>query len=219
MAGDGFGLNKHTVRSEESRMQEIVPDVFTWSSYAERQGYDFNGHLIRDPGGNICIDPVQPSDATLDELVAIGATRIILTNRNHCRAAGLLRTRLGARTAIHPEDAAYARNQAVEIDESLSVGDKIGPCTVVGVPGKSPGEIALHWPGRGMLIVGDAVIGNPPCALGLLPEKVMDDPARLRKSLRDLLKLDFETMLVGDGVSILTDAKERLRELTNRFAD
>jgi glyoxylase-like metal-dependent hydrolase (beta-lactamase superfamily II) len=200
-------------------MQEIVPDVFSWSAYQERQGYDFNGHLIRDPGGNICIDPVQPNDAVLDELGGMGATRIILTNRNHCRAAGQLRTRLGARTAIHPDDAAYARGQGVEIDDLLSVGEEIGPCTVIAVPGKSPGEIALHWPERGILIVGDAIIGDPPGSCRLLPDKVMDDPARLRQSLRALLDLEFETLLVGDGVSILTDAKQRLRELTSGFAD
>ncbi len=200
-------------------MQEIVPDVFTWSWHSERHGYDFNGHLIRHPGGNICIDPVQPDDAVLDQLIAIGATRMILTNRNHCRAAGLLRTRLGARTAIHPDDAEYAREQGVEIDGELRIDQKIGPCTVIGVPGKSPGEIALHWPARGILIVGDAVIGDPPGACKLLPDKVMDDPTRLRKSIRELLDLDFKTLLVGDGVSILSNAKERLQELTSRFAD
>ncbi len=198
-------------------MQEIVPDIFSWSSYQERQGYDFTGHLIRDSGGNICIDPVQPSDDVLDELDRLGATRIILTNRNHCRAAGLLRSRLGARTAIHPDDADYARGQGVEIDDFLAVGETIGPFTVIAVPGKSPGEIALHWPQRGILIVGDAVIGDPPGACRLLSEKVMDDPARLRASVRDLLSLDFETLLVGDGASILTGAKERLRELTDRL--
>ncbi len=200
-------------------MQEIVPDVFTWSWHSERHGYDFNGHLIRHPGGNICIDPVQPDDAVLDQLIAIGATRMILTNRNHCRAAGLLRTRLGARTAIHPDDAEYAREQGVEIDGELRINQKIGPCTVIGVPGKSPGEIALHWPARGILIVGDAVIGDPPGACKLLPDKVMDDPTRLRKSIRELLDLDFKTLLVGDGVSILSNAKERLQELTSRFTD
>lgn len=86
-------------------MQEIVPDVLTWSRLSERHGYDFNGHLVRHPDGNVCVDPVEPSAADLDQLAAIGATRVVLTNRNHTRAANLLRARLGARTAIHPKDA------------------------------------------------------------------------------------------------------------------
>jgi len=36
------------------------------------------------------------------------------------------------------------------------------PLTIVAVPGKSSGEVALHWPERELLIVGGAVIGNPP---------------------------------------------------------
>jgi hypothetical protein len=47
----------------------------------------------------------------------------------------------------------------------------------------------------------------------------MDDPVRLRRNARALLDLDFETLLVGDGVSILSGAKNRFRELTSQFPD
>ena len=110
----------------------------------------------------------------------MGVTKILLTNRNHSRAANVVRTRTGAKTLIHPDDAAHARSQGAEIDGELSAGESIGPLTIVAVPGKSPGEVALHWPERRLLIVGDAVIGNPPGQCGLLREKVMDDPARLQ---------------------------------------
>ena len=52
---------------------------------------------------------------------------------------------------------------------------------------------------------------------GLLPEKVIDDPAQLRRSLQAVLALDFATLLMGDGVSILAEAKDRLRELVASF--
>ena len=67
------------------------------------------------------------------------------------------------------------------------------------------------------MIVGDAVIGNPPGQLSLLRERVMDDPARLRRSVAQLLSLDFDTILVGDGVSVIGGAKQRLRELVASF--
>jgi hypothetical protein len=50
-----------------------------------------------------------------------------------------------------------------------------------------------------------------------LPDKVVDDPPRLRDSARQLLALDFDILLVGDGVPILAGAKERLRELVDTF--
>lgn len=198
-------------------MQEIVDGILTWPWFSEPHGYDFNGHLVRHPDGNIVIDPVQPTDEDLAILVREGAARIVLTNRNHSRAAELVRQKTGARTAIHPADAAHARNQGTTIDDQFAVGDRIGPFEVVDAAGKSPGEVALLWRDRGILLVGDAVIGNPPGACGLLPERVMDDPARLRASVRALATLDFDTLLVGDGVPVLTDAKARLAALVATF--
>jgi len=198
-------------------MQEILSGILTWPWFSEPHGYNFNGYLVRYPEGNLSIDPVEPAEEGLAELARYGVSRILLTNRNHSRAANLVRGRTGARTAIHPADAAHARGQGTEIDDELRLGDKIGPFVVVGVPGKSPGEVALHWPERKLLIVGDAVIGKPPGHCGLLPEKVMDDPPRLRASVRALLALDFDALLVGDGEPILRGAKERLRELVETF--
>jgi len=198
-------------------MDEIVADVFTWAWFSEPHGYDFNGHLVRRAEGNLCIDPVQPTDASLAEIARMGAVKILLTNRNHSRAANLVRARTGARTLIHPDDAAHARSQGAEIDGPLNVGETVGPFTIVAVPGKSPGEIALHWPERNLLIVGDAVIGNPSGHCGLLREKVMDDPARLKRSVRNLLNLEFHILLCGDGASILYDANKRLKELVDTF--
>ena len=106
---------------------------------------------------------------------------------------------------------------SVVSDDELSPGDKIGPLVVISVPGKSPGEVAFHWPERRLLIVGDAVIGNPPGRCGLLREAVMDDPLQLRESVRNLLDLDFDTLLVGDGEPILEGAKVKLEELVERF--
>ena len=39
----------------------------------------------------------------------------------------------------------------------------------------------------------------------------------LRESVRGLLGLDFDTILVGDGAPILQNAKERLKELVGTF--
>ncbi len=200
-------------------MREIVDGILMWSWFSEPHGYDFNGHLIRDPGGNICIDPVEPTEGDLEAIVREGVTRIILTNRNHSRASNRVRARTGAQTAIHAGDADHARSQDTEIDHDLTVGGRIGPLEVIGAAGKSPGEVALFWRDRRILIVGDAIIGNPPGRCGLLPERVMDDPARPRSSVRTFLDLDFDTLLVGDGESILSDAKARLEELIETFSD
>jgi len=198
-------------------MHEIVPDIWTWPWLSQRHGYNFNGYLVCHAGGNLCIDPVEPDPETLAEIERRGAARVLITNRNHVRAANLVRARTGARTAIHPDDAAYAREQGAELDDELRPGSHIGPFITLGVPGKSPGEVALHWPERRILIVGDALIGTPPGRCSLLPAKLIDHLARLRASVAGLLDLDFDTLLVADGQPILSAAKDRVAELVASF--
>jgi glyoxylase-like metal-dependent hydrolase (beta-lactamase superfamily II) len=198
-------------------MREILTDIYSWPWFSEPHGYNFNGHLICQPGGNLCIDPVEPTEEDLEEITRRGVARIVITNRNHGRAANTMRARTGARTAIHPADAPHARKEGAVLDDDIRVGEKIGPFLAVGVPGKSPGEIALHWPERKILLVGDAVVGHPPGRCKLLPDKVVDDPARLRKSVQGLLTLDFDILLVGDGDPILESAHDRLRDLVDSF--
>jgi hypothetical protein len=103
-----------------------------------------------------------------------GVERILITNRNHTRAANRVRERTGASVEIHASDADYARHQGVGIDDTLEVTQRVGPFTVVGMPGKSPGEIALHDPLRQLLVVGDALIGHPAGRLTLLPDRVVE---------------------------------------------
>jgi glyoxylase-like metal-dependent hydrolase (beta-lactamase superfamily II) len=198
-------------------VHEIFPGIFVWSWFSERSGYDFHGTFVPSDGGNLCIDPVEPPAAVLDRLEHEGVARILLTNRNHTRAANRVRERTGARIGIHSADAAHARKEGTPIDDDLQVGARVGPFTVVGVPGKSPGEIALHDAERRLLVVGDAVIGNPPQQLSLLREAVMDDPPLLRASVRQLLELDVDVILTGDGVPIRQGAHQRLEDLVATF--
>ncbi len=199
-------------------MREILDGIRMWSRWAEPQGYNFNGYLVEHPGGALAIDPVEPEAADLDYLAAADVTHIVLTNRNHARAANRVREATGAPVAIHPADADHARAQGTPIDEALAVGGRLGPFRVLDASGKSPGEVALHWPERRILLVGDAVIGDPPGRCRLLPEEKLDEPARLRESVRRLHdEVDFDALLVGDGAPILEDAQSSLAALVASF--
>ena len=198
-------------------MREILPQVFDWTWFSEPHGYDFHGTLLALPEGNVCVDPVEPTSADLEALVERGVAHIVLTNRNHLRAANRVRAATGAKTRIHAADAPHALRQGAELDGEIAAGDRLGPLVAVAVPGKSPGEIALHWPERRLLVVGDAVIGNPPGRLGLLPDAKMDDPQGLRASVARIVELDLETLVLGDGVPILTGANAELVRLVAAF--
>ena len=74
-------------------MREIVNEILTWSWFSKPHGYDFNSHLVRDPGGNICVDPVEQTEDNLDAIAKEGVAQILLSNRNPSRAANLVQAR------------------------------------------------------------------------------------------------------------------------------
>ena len=198
-------------------MREILPGILTWPWFSARHGYDFNGWLVRHPEGNVCIDPVEMTDEILEEIAREGVARIVLTNRNHFRSSMRVRERTGARIAIHPADAGFARGKGTAVDDELLPGESAGPFALVDAHGKSPGEIALHWPARRILLVGDACVGKPPGECALLPDAVIDDKPALIESLRRLSRLDFDSLLVGDGAPILEGGRAALERLVARL--
>jgi glyoxylase-like metal-dependent hydrolase (beta-lactamase superfamily II) len=199
-------------------MREILPGILTWPWFSARHGYDFNGWLVRHPQGNVCIDPAEMPDDVLEEIRREGVARIVLTNRNHFRSSMRVLERTGARIAIHPADAAFAREKGTAVDDELSPGQSAGPFVVVDAHGKSPGEVALHWAARRILVVGDACIGKPPGECALLPDTVIDDKRALIESLRRLARLDFDALLVGDGAPILKEGRAALERLVARLS-
>src|SRR5215469_3036118 len=97
-------------------MREIVPGVLSWPWFSERHGYDFNGYLIRHREGNVAVDPAEMSEDVLRDLAREGVAQIVLTNRNHFRAAARLRDKTAARVAVHPADAEFVRKNGVPPD-------------------------------------------------------------------------------------------------------
>ena len=70
-------------------MNEILPNIYSWSVYSEEKKINFNGHLIASPDsswGNVVIDPPQLSDPDLEQMKSLGPVEyILITNRNHVR--------------------------------------------------------------------------------------------------------------------------------------
>ena len=200
-------------------MREILPGIFTWgSTYADRP-WDLNGYAIAFTGGTVLIDPPAPQEADWSKL-PMPITTVVLTNRDHARDAVLFRTRYGARIVAGQDE--VHQFSPLTIDAVVQEGDMIGGALrVIHLPGKSPGEIGLYLEPAyhagsgdrgGILILGDAIIGNPPGALGLIPEEKLDDPKTLRESLPKILDYQFEVLLLCDGQPVLSDAKQKVSD-------
>ena len=138
----------------------------------------------------------------------------------HVRDAELFRTRCGARLVTGADE--VTQLVPISIDEVVREGDLIaGALRVIHLPGKSAGEIGLyfdlahHAVSRkmgGILLLGDAIIGNPPGALSLIPEPKLDDPSKLKRSLHKLLDYDFDVLLLCDGQPVLRGGRLKVAE-------
>lgn len=189
-------------------MKPILPGIATWSWFSEEKQINFNGHLLDVGEHRILVDPPPLSDADLTQLSTAGPVDyILLTNRDHVREAATYKEALNTRVYVPEKD---APEMSVTPDKTFVDGELLpGGIWVVQLSDqKSPGESALFIDqGRGILIVGDALLGKPEGSVSMLPAEKYVDPAKAREGLRRLLKYNFDSLLVGDGSSVLTGAK------------
>ena len=193
-------------------MKAVFDDLFCWSVFSERRQIDFNGHLWVREEGNVLIDPVPMIESDLRQLDDLGGAKwIVVTNRDHQREAAAFRERCGAQVVAHPED---VEGIEAQVDRTVGDGEEIVP-GLLAVQlrfGKSAGEIALYWPEKRTLLASDLVVGAPVGRFSLLMDDVLEDPPAAALEVRKLLALDFDAVVVGDGHSVMRDARERLLE-------
>jgi len=196
-------------------MKRLLDGVHTWSIFSEEKQLDFNGLHLALAGSTVLVDPPPLTEDDAAAIEKLGRpSLIILTNKDHRRAAPAARDRFGAPIAIHELDRPLVD---CEIDRTFGDGDTLaGALRVVRLSdAKSPGESALWWAARGILILGDALIGKPPGSLSLLPAAKFADAGRARAGVARLAEFPAIAVLVGDGVSILDDGAAVIR----RFVD
>jgi glyoxylase-like metal-dependent hydrolase (beta-lactamase superfamily II) len=184
---------------------QLFDGVYAWSAFNPEKKFNFNGHFLRTSEGTVIVDPVPFSadDLAYIETAGLKPDALVITNRNHLRERESVLKRWKIPTVLHGLEAAEA---GVTPDVEVRGGSKVHGLVCVHLPGKSPGEIALHWPQARLLIVGDALIA-PYGRLKTVPVEKQDDPAALKRSLETLRTIEFDRLLVGDGDPLLGGAK------------
>lgn len=195
-------------------MKQVLPNIWQWSWFSDEKQLDFNGLLLRIGEHTILVDPplMTPEARTVVRRHE-PVDYIVLTNRDHLREAPAYQAEWHCQLYVPEADAAQME---VKPTKTYRDGELLpGGIWVIQLRDqKSPGESALFLErGQGVLVVGDALIGRPCGALRLLPPEKYADVAKAKEGLRRLLKYNFDSLLVGDGVSILADAKQQVEQL------
>lgn len=190
-------------------MKQLLPGIWQWSWFSEEKQLDFNGLFLTVGEHRILVDPPPMTPEELAQARRGGPVDyIIITNRDHAREAGSYRKEFGCQVMVPETD---APEMELKADRVYKDGELLpGGIWVVHLKDlKSPGECVLFiQQGNGIMIVGDALIGKPPGSLSMLPAEKYADVKKAREGLRRLLNYNFDALLVGDGASILTGAKQ-----------
>ncbi|MBS0154285.1 MAG: hypothetical protein JSS38_06815 [Nitrospira sp.] len=195
-------------------MKQILPNIWQWSWFSDEKQLDFNGLLLTIGEHTILVDPpLMTPEARAIVRRHEPIDYIVLTNRDHLREAPAYQAEWHCQLYVPEADAAQ-----MEVNPTKTYKDgELLPGGIWAIQlqdQKSPGESALFIErGRGVLIVGDALIGHPSGALRVLPPEKYADPAKAKAALRRLLRYNFDSLLVGDGVSILAEAKQQVEQL------
>jgi len=190
-------------------MKQLLPGIWQWSWFSEEKKIDFNGLFLTVGEHRILVDPPPMTAEDLSQIRHGGQVDyIVLTNRDHEREAATCQKEFACQVVVPMADASQ---MTIKAERTHKDGELLpGGIWVVQLQDqKSPGESALFLQqGKGVMILGDALIGKPPGSLSLLAPDKYVDPAKAREGLRRLLNYNFDTVLCGDGAAILTGAKQ-----------
>jgi uncharacterized cupin superfamily protein len=181
-----------------------------WSVWQPDRNFYFNSFFVAGEGGNFVVDPLDGGDAVIEQIASAGGIDwIVITNRDHERAARAFAERFDARVAAGEKDAPLLN---VGVDLPLRDGDEVLGARVLAFRGlKTPGEIALSLPELRAVIVGDALWGDPAGSLRVMPAEKLTDRAAAILSLRKLRVQNPRHVLVGDGACIFENGASALQ--------
>lgn len=194
-------------------MKQLLPGIWQWSWFSEEKKLDFNGLLLTVGEHRVLVDPPPMAADTMAQIRTGGQVDyILITNRDHAREAVTYQKEFRCQVLVPEVD---APQMEIKADKTYKDGELLpGGIWIVHLKDqKSPGECALFLQqGKGVMIVGDALIGKTPGAMAMLPAEKYADAAKARQGLRRLLNYNFDTILVGDGSSIMTGAKQAVEQ-------
>lgn len=220
------------------RVREIAPDFFLLI------GRGGNSLVVRTEEGMVLVDTKLMYSAAYSELMTAAADRTgldkpVLTFLTHHHADHTGGNHFvlhdGSRLVGHENVATFLEAYVSRIAPvnpaqpsetfSRTFREEIGGQGIVAYywgPAHTNGDIAIHFPGAGIIAVGDMVYGN-----GELAVDYVDGEGSLLgmlDRLSDILALDFQILVPGHGDTIMTREeviiyRDRLARFVNRGKD
>jgi hypothetical protein len=201
-------------------IHEVAPGLWYWTApHPEWRGAtDWPEQVgcvcYRAPETAVLIDPLMPpgEESALWELVAGLGQRVdvLLTASWHRRDAQVLAERYGTTVWAHER----ARQGLDFPTRSDALPDGVEAFTP---DADREGQVAFYLPEHEALVVAEFFMGT--CdGLRLCPSPTLRDLNAFRRSMRTLLDIPIERVLVAHGAPVLTEGRRRIAEALDAFS-
>jgi glyoxylase-like metal-dependent hydrolase (beta-lactamase superfamily II) len=199
---------------------EIAPGLWRWTGYHEEWKDDVGCVFCETEDGLVLVDPLVPPEDTerfwkaLDRDVerAQGPVHVLVTIFWHTRSAGEMRTRYSARIWAPTTSRAAVARRAGTVTDAFRPGDPLpGGIEAFGTARRT--EVVYWIPQHRALVPGDVLLGDGAGGVRMCPESWLPGEKghrELAESLRPLLDLPVERVLLSHGEPVLEDGARAL---------
>jgi glyoxylase-like metal-dependent hydrolase (beta-lactamase superfamily II) len=199
---------------------EIADGLWRWTGFHEEWKEEVGSVYCETEGGVVLIDPLVPPGeaarfwAALDRDVkgAGGRVDVLVTIFWHTRHAAEMVERYDARVWAPSRARAVIERRAGIVTGVYRPGDRL-PGGVEAFPTARATEVVLWIPQHRALVPGDVLLGDGSGGVRMCPESWLPEGTghvKLAASLRPLLELPVERVLVSHGEPVLQDGSQAL---------
>jgi hypothetical protein len=192
-------------------VEEITPGLRRWTAFHDHWEEEVGSLALESDDGLILIDPIDPPRELRRP------DHVLLTVFWHHRSTGDLRPK---HIWAPSRSAQPVRNRGVDVTDAFAAGDEL-PGGVQAFQTARVSEVVFWLPAQRALVAGDVLLGagaKPRATdepLRLCPERWLGKPthADLRESLRPLLDLPVEHVLVSHGAPVVGGGRAALERV------
>jgi glyoxylase-like metal-dependent hydrolase (beta-lactamase superfamily II) len=199
---------------------EIAPGLWRWTGYHEEWKQDVGSMYYESPDGVVLIDPIVPPEDTerfwsaLDRDVgaAMGTVHVLVTVFWHTRNTGEVVERYAARVWAPAKGKQAIARRAGAVTDAFGEDDPL-PGGVVPLRTARAAEVVYWLPEHRALVPGDVLLGDGAGGIRLCPQSWLPQgrtQAELAGSLRPVLELPVERVLLSHGQPVLSNARGAL---------
>ena len=189
-------------------MLEITPGLRRWTAFHDHWEEDVGSLAVQTSDGLVLIDPIDPPS----EVAA--ADHVLITVYWHGRSTGTLGAK---RVWASARSERPLKSRGIEVTDPFRAGNAL-PGGIRAFQTARSAEVVYWLPDQRAVVVGDVLLGagakpRPTSEpLRLCPERWLGKGTHddLRRTLRPLLDLPVERVLVSHGEPILSGGKQAL---------